>query len=234
MRNSKQCTDAIALTRSLEQHSVDILNSKIYRIGEVLVNLILLNLLWLIACLPVITAFPATAAMFGVVRDWIKDTDSGIVMPFVRHLKANLARSLWIGFVWLAVGCVLLIDFVVIGGTEAWLKVPAFMLLTLVALCFILTSMYLFPVMVNYEGRWRNVIKNSFLIAIAQPGTTILCIVVVALALVVVYYVPAVVLVAGSGTAYLQYLLCRRAFDRIEALKGIKLETTQESRPKPL
>ena len=210
---------------------MDFLNSKIYRIGEILVNLILLNLLWLIACLPVITAFPATAAMFGVVRDWIRETDSEVVMPFVRHLKANFAQSLWLGFVWLVVGCVLLIDFVVVGGLDAWLKVPAFLLLALVSLCLVLTSIYIFPVMVNYEGRWLNVIKNSFLIAIAQPGTTVLCILVVALALVAVYYVLPAVLIAGSGTAYVLYLLCKRAFDRIEALKADRLETTRESRP---
>jgi len=210
---------------------VNILSGKIFRIGEVIVNLVMLNLLWLIACVPVITAFPATAAMFGVVRDWIKDTDSDVVMPFVRHLKANFVQSLWIGFVWLAASCLLLIDYVVIGGMEEWLKVPVFVLLALVTLCFILTSVYLFPVMVNYVGPWRSVIKNSFLIAISQPSTTIMCILVVAVALMVVYYVPASMLVAGSGTAYILYLLCKRAFDRIEALKGIKVETTEESRP---
>jgi uncharacterized membrane protein YesL len=210
---------------------VDILNSKIYRIAEILVNLILLNLLWLVACLPVITAFPATAAMFGVVRDWIRDIDSEVVMPFVRHFRANFTQSLLLGFVWLVVGGVLFIDFVVVGGLEAWLKVPAFLLLALVTLCAVLTSLYVFPVMVNYEGRWLSVIKNSFLIALAQPGTTILCLIVVALALAAVYYVVATVLIAGSGTAYVLYLLCKRAFDRIEALKDAQLETAQDSRP---
>jgi uncharacterized membrane protein YesL len=207
---------------------MDILDSKIYRIGEVLVNLILLNLLWFIACLPVITAFPATAAMFGVVRDWIKGTDSGIAMPFVLHMKANLVQSLWIGLVWLAVVCLLVIDFVVIGGMVAWLKGALFMLLGVAAVCLIVTSVYLFPVMVNYEGSWRNVIKNSFLIAIVRPGITIVCILVISVALVIVYFVPILALIAGSGTAYLLYLLCKRAFDRIEALKGGTLETTQE------
>ncbi len=208
---------------------MNILNSIIYRIGEVLANLILLNLLWLVACLPVITAFPATAAMFGVVRDWARDADSGIVTLFVRHLKANFAQSLWIGFVWLVVGCVLLIDFVVLGGMVGWLKVPLFVLLSLVALCFFLTSVYLFPVMVNYEGHWRNVIKNSFFIAITQPGTTILCILVLAVALLVVNYAPVSALIVGSGTAYILYLLCTRAFNRVDVLKSIRLETTQKS-----
>jgi uncharacterized membrane protein YesL len=212
---------------------VDILNSRIYRIGEVLVNLLLLNLTWLIACLPIVTAFPATAAMFGVVRDWVRDTDSGIILPFIRHLRANFAQSLGIGFLWLVVGSLLLLDFFVVGSMVAWLKVPMFLLLALVTLCFVCASIYLFPVMVNYEGRWRTAIKNAFLIAISQPGTTILCALVIALALVVVYYVPFAVLIAGSGVAYIVYFLCARAFDRIEALKGTKMEATQEPGPQP-
>lgn len=212
-------------------HSVDILNSKIYRIGELLVNLFLLNLIWLVACLPIITAFASTAAMFGVVRDWIRETDSGIVMPFARHFKSNLIQSLWIGFLWLVVGGILLVDYFVVGNMVLWLKVPMFLLLVLVTLCFVFASVFLFPVMVNYEARWRTVVKNSFLIAISQPGTTILCVIVVAAALVVTFYVPVAVLIAGSGTAYIVYLLCTRAFDRIEALKGMKLESTHESGP---
>jgi uncharacterized membrane protein YesL len=205
------------------------LDSKIYRAVEVLLNLLVLNLIWAVACLPVITAFPATAAMFGVVREWVKGNDNGIVLPFTRHLRANFVQSFWIGLVWIAVCGILLVDFVLVGGAEAWLKIPAFVVLAFFAFFLTITSMFLFPVIVNYEGRWRNTIKNSFLMAIAQPLTTIKCIMAVALVYVVVSYVPILVLVAGSGTAYLIYSFCKQAFDRIEALKGIEWETPQET-----
>lgn len=53
-----------------------------HRLLEVFINLLLLNLLWLLACLPVLTIYPATAAMFGVVRIWVRQGDQGIVRPF--------------------------------------------------------------------------------------------------------------------------------------------------------
>jgi uncharacterized membrane protein YesL len=220
--NAGHCTHAAGLTGRPGKRNVDLLNSKIYRVGEILVNLILLNLLWLVACLPVVTAFPATAAMFGVVRDWLRDTDSGITMPFVRHFRANFAQSLWIGFLWVVVAGVLVVDFIVVGGLESWLQVPAFSLLALVTLCVVLTSLYIFPVMVNYESQWLSVIKNSFLIAISQLGTTLLCLLVVGSAGFVLLYVPVAGLMAGSGVAYVIYFLCGHAFRRIEAAKGIE------------
>jgi uncharacterized membrane protein YesL len=201
---------------------LNFLNGRIYAGVEFLTGLIVLNLLWLIACIPVVTAFPATTAMFGVVREWIKEGDTATLEPFVRHLRANFAQSLWIGFVWTLIGALLAIDFLVIRSLESWLKMPLFMLLGLAIICYLFASVYLFPVMVNYETHWRNVIKNSFLIAISQLGTTLLCLLVVALSIILLYLLPILGLAAGSGTACLIYFLCGRAFRRIEAQKGIE------------
>ncbi len=48
---------------------MNILDTKAYQWFEGAANFFLLNLLWLLACAPVVTIFPSTAAMFGVVRD---------------------------------------------------------------------------------------------------------------------------------------------------------------------
>jgi uncharacterized membrane protein YesL len=202
---------------------LNFLNGKIYAGAEFLTGLIVLNLLWLIACIPVVTAFPATTAMFGVAREWVRDSDTATFEPFIRHLRANFAQSLWIGFIWTSVGALLAIDFIVIRGIGNWLKMPLFMLLGLGIISYLFASVYLFPVMVNYEAGWRNVIQISFLIAIGQLATTLLCLLVVGLSIVLLYFVPILGLVAGSGTAYLIYFLCGRAFSRIEAQKGLEL-----------
>lgn len=212
-----------------EKPDANILNSGLYRAGDIFISLVLLNLLWLVACIPLITIWPSTAAMFGVVRDWINGTDSSIVMPFARHFRANLGQSLGIGLLWLATAGVLFLDFNLIAGIEEWLKIPLFLLLVLATFVLVLTSTYLFPVMVNYHGNWRNVLKNSFLIAVAQPLTTLLCLLVIFVALTIGYFLPATALVIGSGTAYVLYFLCKRAFDHIEHLKGIRQETPPES-----
>ena len=74
--------------------------------------------------------------------------------------------------------------------------------------------------MVNYELGWRAVIRNSFFIPFAQLGTTLLCLAIVASIAIVFLILPVTVLMAGSVTAYLLYIMCRRAFQRIEALKN--------------
>jgi uncharacterized membrane protein YesL len=198
---------------------MNILDSKVYRSLDVFANLLLLNVLWLISCIPLVTAFPATAAMFGVVREWIRDGDYTVLGPFAKHFKANFAQSLLIGVLWLVFGLVLIADFLVIGGIQSELKLLLFGVQALVAFLFLSTSVYLFPLMVNYELGWRGLIRNAFLIAVSQLGTTFACLMIVLLAVVAVLYLQATILVVGSVTAYFIYTLCHRAFLRIEALK---------------
>ena len=51
--------------------TVRMLEGRFYRRLETVTNYFLLNVLWLLACLPIITLYPATAAMFAVIRGWI-------------------------------------------------------------------------------------------------------------------------------------------------------------------
>ncbi len=203
---------------------MDFLNSKLYRAIEVLISFLLLNLLWILLSLPVVTAFPATAAMFGVVREWGRGTDSGALEPFFRHLRANFAQSFWIGLIWIVVGAALWVDFFLLGEAETWVAVPLFLLLALGGLCYTFTSIYLFPVMVNYASNWRLVIRNSFLISLSQLWITLLCALICVVMLFVVLYVPVTGLLAGSVTAYAVYSLCKRGFNRVEAAKASSVD----------
>jgi uncharacterized membrane protein YesL len=71
-----------------------------HRLLGVFINLLLLNLLWLLARLPVLTIYPATAAMFGVVRVWVRRGDPSIFRPFFSSFKRIFKQSFWVGVVW--------------------------------------------------------------------------------------------------------------------------------------
>jgi uncharacterized membrane protein YesL len=90
-------------------------------------------------------------------------------------------------------------------------------LLFLWVLAYLGTAVYLFPVMVQFRTGWWQVIKNSFFIAFSRPGLvpTFLCFLIVALAGLVLYYVPLSFLITGSVTAYLIYNLCHRVFGQL-------------------
>ena len=189
---------------------MNILDTRVYRWLEVATDFFLLNLMWLVACLPVVTIFPSTAAMFGVVRDWVRQREGSLVATFVKRFRENFRQSLLVEVVWTVFGMALFLDFIVASQLSFGAEVVLKSVLVLASSLYAFGSIFLFPVMVHYETDWKTVIKNSLLVC--------LVFVVVMVGLTVV--VPLLVVITSSITAYVVYRLCDREFRKIDAASG--------------
>ena len=196
---------------------MSILDTRVYRWAETATDFLLLNLLWLVACLPVVTIFPATAAMFGVVRNRVRGKEGGVFGTFVLRFRQNFWQSLVVGVLWALFGGALVLDLLIANQLS---DVPQMILRSLLVpagILYLLASMFLFPVMVHYDARWTAVPKNALLLAIGRLPTTLFCLVTLAASVTLVFFVPLLVLVIGSVTAYAVFRLCDREFAKIDA-----------------
>ncbi|UOK56143.1 YesL family protein [Bacillus sp. OVS6] len=50
-------------------------------------NYCLLNLLWIVFSLPIITVFPATVAMFGILKEWSNGSEQPVLSTFFSIFK---------------------------------------------------------------------------------------------------------------------------------------------------
>jgi uncharacterized membrane protein YesL len=199
---------------------MDVLESRPYRVMRALTNLILLNMAWALTSLPLITLVPATAAMFGVVRDWRRGDEPSILPAFVRHLRANFRQAFGIGLLWLVTLAVLFLDYRLVRELPAGAQFPALVVLALAAAAFAATSVYLFPVMVGYHARWWAVIRNSFLLGISQMHTTLAALLVVAAVAFLAVRLPITLMVSASAAAYLIHAICSRGLERVQRMKS--------------
>lgn len=199
---------------------MSILDSKAYRALEFFYELLVLNLLWLATSLPVVTLFPATAAMFAVVRDRIREKEPALVRSFYAHFRANFKQSLWIGLVWTLLGGLLVLDIYLAGRMPPTVKLPMLLVLSFLGVLYLFGTIYLFPVMVNYELKWMAVLRNALLLSVSQLPTTLLCLLVMAAAVLAVQLFYYALLILGSVTAYLVYMLCEKSFRKVENLKS--------------
>lgn len=190
----------------------------LYRFLEKFTNFFLLNLLWFLMCLPIITIFPATAAMFGVVRQWIHKKDDGVFRNFFTQFKLNFKQSFFIGILWFILALLFYFNFNISMQMTGFIRVFIVSSLLFVSLFFTMTSIYLFPVMVHYEVKWVNVIKNSMLFSVSQLWITILCGLILLLASFISYIIPITFIIVWSIAAYLVYALCDRTFKKVESL----------------
>ena len=206
--------------RPQERGTLSILDTRVYRGLETATDFFLLNLMWLVACLPVVTILPSIAAMFGVVRDWVRGKEGSLTRTFVTRFRENFGQSLLVGAIWTTFGVALFLDFLVASqlsfGAEVTLKSVLVLASSLVAF----GSVFLFPVMVHYDTDWKTVIKNSLLLSIGRLPTTIVCLVLLALIVGVTVIVPFLMIITGSITAYFVYRLCDREFKKIDAAHG--------------
>jgi len=195
---------------------MNILDTRIYRWAQTATDFLLLNLVWLLACLPVVTALPATAAMFGVVRDWAREKETGVIAAFVLRFRQNFVQSLVVGVLWALFGGALFLDFLLANQLSGATQVVMRSLLVLAGVLYASASVFLFPVMVHYDTRWTAVPKNALLLSIARLPTTLLGLLTVAAMAALTFIVPALILITGSLTAYAIYRLCDREFRKID------------------
>ena len=198
---------------------MSIIDTRVYRWLEVATDFFLLNLMWLLACLPVVTIFPSTAAMFGVVRDWVRGKEGGLARTFVTRFRENFGQSLLVGALWAVFGVALFLDFLVANQLSFGAELALKSFLVLASCVYALSSVFLFPVMVHYETDWKTVIKNSLLLSIGRLPTTVVSLMFLVVMVGLTVVVPFLVIITGSITAHVVYKLCDREFRKIDAAR---------------
>lgn len=196
------------------------LNNRFYSTLNTMVDLFFLNLLWIITSLPLITFFPATAAMFGVVRKRIfqKETE-GILKSFLKMFKENFKQSFIISIIWSVLAFFLYFDYRLIDPSSSVGHLILYIILVIGILLFSSISIYLFPIMVHFELSFKNVIRNAFLFSLMNPVLTILLLSIVGAGTALFYFYPATIFIIGSLATYAVYYLCHIWFNQLLNMK---------------
>ena len=149
-------------------------DGKLAQILGNIADLVILNVLWIVCSIPIVTAGAAATAFYSVTLKLIKNEESYVTRSFFRAFRENFKQSTIVWLVLLAVAAVLGCDFYfcTTQGMEA--ARPFFILFCVIAIFVYMGSCYMFPVMAFFENSTKKVFKNSFLMAIAHLPFTIL------------------------------------------------------------
>ena len=121
---------------------------------------LLLGLLWLLLCIPVITAGAATCSVFYVgIKILNNETDGNIFKLFFKGIKQNFVQGLLMS----------LISAVSLGGLGAliaWAIISEqsmFVILLVIACTFaaFLYNSFVYPLIGRYENTFKNALKNA-------------------------------------------------------------------------
>lgn len=147
-----------------------------YKLLEWISRLALLNLLWIsfsLLGLVIFGFFPATVAMFAVVRKWmLGKEDVSIFKTFWTAYKQEFFKSNLLGLIIFAIGTILYIDFQFVNhSTSSLLSILyiPFFIVTFISICMLF---YILPIFVHYDMKISQVIKTSFFVMIMNPLST--------------------------------------------------------------
>lgn len=111
--------------------------------------------------------FPATTAMFAVVRDWIiKDADGHqLFKSYWRYYKENYKRSVANGFALTVAWLIMVVDIYYFFGENTMIMI-FFIIMAIILFVF---TVNLFSVTVHYRMTFLAAIKSAFLTTIGSP-----------------------------------------------------------------
>ena len=187
-----------------------------------LADLFWLNLLYILCCIPVITAGAATTALYYVTLKMAKDEEGYITKSYFKSFKENFVQATLIWIVFLVIFVVMFMDFRIANGgsmaevlkssTVSDVVIVAVGVMTIVLM---MTLVYVFPLLAQFDNTVVNTIKNAFLISIRHLPYTFLLLVITAIPYVLIWFSPALlmlVVIMFSVTAYINSKFLNRIF----------------------
>lgn len=156
-------------------------------------DLLWLNVLTLICCIPIITIGPSLTAMHYIALKIARNEEGYITRDFFKSFKRNFKQGTIIWLIMLFVILVLAGDFFIINYSGLEFNGIIRSVLMAVALLVMFTSMFVFPVLAKFENTVFNIIKNAFFIGIAQLPKTILMMILTVIPVALFIFVPQII-----------------------------------------
>ena len=180
-------------------------------------NLMILNVLTIICCIPIFTAGAAITALYYVTIKMARGDDPYIIKGYFKSFKENFKQAT----IMLVVIAIIAVDWrvtlVMMTGSSAKIMKTV---LFIVSFLLLLTGLYIFPVLSRFDNTVKNTFRNAFLISFMNLPKSVLIVIIhlipVALLLVTIQALPFLFLLGIPAVAYFSSLLYVGIFKRFE------------------
>ena len=132
-------------------------------------DLVILNILWLVCCVPVV-------AMYHVIRHWQKDSVSSIMRDFFQSFKEDFKQATPVYLILLIPTVAVVMNAMLIFNPDNSAAVPSYLLVIwfISALILLFISSFVYPVMAFFADSIFKTLRNAMVLALANLPRTIL------------------------------------------------------------
>ena len=194
------------------------MDSPFWRALTKFTDILILNLLFVICSLPVITIGASYTALYYVMRKLVKNEEGEIAKSFFRAFKSNFRQATCIWIIMLVFGGMLVLSLYLTARLQMVLNY----FLIAVSLLYIITLSYAFPILSQFNTGVMQCIRNALFMGIARLPFTILIVSLDLIPFILIlinaeflFIVPPFMLLIGFGrTAFCNCFLFNRVFAR--------------------
>ena len=186
-------------------------------------DLLILNLIFIVTCLPIITIGSALTSLYSITLKMVKGEEDYIFVGYFKAFKRNFKISFISWLILLVAFFLLYLDFQIsrlLTGTISLILTSFLFFLLFVCLT---VTLYLFAYIARFENTLKHSFKNAFLIAFSSLQYTFLLLIMtggsIAISFFVIPFQYAILiwfLFGFSGLSLAQALIFRRIFAKYE------------------
>lgn len=196
------------------------LDSPLMNVLNKMADLMWLNILTLICCIPIITAGAAFTSMQYVALKIVRNEESYITRSFFKSFKTNFRQATLIWLLILLIAAVLGGDYYIITKSGIQFSSVLVVLIMAAAVLVICTTLYVFPVLAKFDNTIMGTIRNAFIMSILQLPKTLVMLVMAFFPLIIylvsLRLIPIIFLFGFSLPAYASAMLYNKFFQKLE------------------
>lgn len=200
------------------------MDSPIMRFLSRVCDLMILNILCIVCCIPIITAGASVTALYSITLKMVRGEESYIFKGFFKAFKENFKQSTIIWLIMAAIGIFIYIDYRAAGFLPGSMSTVFQVLIGALMIVYAIILIYVFPYTARFINNIKNVFKNSLLIAILNLPWTILLVAIPALSIFLTFLTASTLiygsmlwlLLGFSTVAYVSSIILRKVFEKYE------------------
>lgn len=202
------------------------LDNKFFQAIGKLVDCVGLSVLWLLCCIPVVTAGAATTALYYAVNKVIRHGRSYVWREYWHAFRSNFKQSTIVWLITLAItlflawDCYIMYQYALAGQGIGRLYIVFIVLIAL----FVMWANYLFPYIARFENTTKAIFKNALYISVANLPKTIIMLVILLATLLLTYLAPYAIMILPAGYMFVINLLMEKIFRKYMTEEDIAAE----------
>lgn len=205
-------------------------DNDIWRFIGRLADIMVLNLLWIVFSLPLLSFGISTTALYYCTLKIVKDEDDGNIRMFIRSFKKNWREGLIIWLILLPILLILLLDhrfFTEVFSDNTVLRFFLRGITDALLLLWCFVFLYVWPLLSRYENSWKKTLILALLMSIRHLPYTLGMLAIDILGIVGVFFllrifpifVPLFFILGFPLLAWLNSVFFRRIFVKYEKKK---------------